>query len=250
MIDLLAALNVQLDRISPPTAIRLRFPGVISRATLTRGGYEESFPDLVGIVSRLTPAESGDELALAPAACYGIYPLLEATCVEQQLQYDVVAPCFRNESARDVGRLRAFTMREFVCVGPNERPSEFLAHYRNAFAALFAALGLDDLEFAVAADPFFGRFGPLLKGSQISQALKHEFSAPVGSSHRAALVSFNDHRQKFSQAFDIRSAPGTGCVIHSACVGIGLERIVLAVCARHGADPRRWPHEVRCRLPV
>jgi hypothetical protein len=37
-------------------------------------------------------------------------------------------------------------------------------------------------------------------------------------------------------------------VAHTACVGFGEERIVLALLRTHGFDPERWPVEVRKRL--
>jgi hypothetical protein len=36
-----------------------------------------------------------------------------------------------------------------------------------------------------------------------------------------------------------------GAVAHSACIGFGMERIVLALFAAHGTDTDRWPARVR-----
>ncbi|TQF06070.1 hypothetical protein E6W39_32450 [Kitasatospora acidiphila] len=41
--------------------------------------------------------------------------------------------------------------------------------------------------------------------------------------------------------------PG-GEAAHTACVGIGLERLGCAFFCRHGTDPERWPATVRSLL--
>ncbi|MDQ1687275.1 MAG: hypothetical protein QOK42_250, partial [Frankiaceae bacterium] len=39
-----------------------------------------------------------------------------------------------------------------------------------------------------------------------------------------------------------------GSPAHTACLGFGLERIVLALLAAHGLDVAAWPAEVRAAL--
>jgi len=39
-----------------------------------------------------------------------------------------------------------------------------------------------------------------------------------------------------------------GATAHTACLGFGHERIVLALLQRHGLDPDGWPASVRAQL--
>ena len=39
-----------------------------------------------------------------------------------------------------------------------------------------------------------------------------------------------------------------GAVAHSACFGFGLERVALALAAKHGFDVAAWPASVRQEL--
>jgi len=77
--------------------------------------------------------------------------------------------------------------------------------------------------------------------------LKFEVLIPVISEENpTACCSFNYHQDKFGQAFDIRLPDGS--VAHSACLGFGMERVVMALFKTHGMDPERWPKAVREQL--
>ena len=64
-----------------------------------------------------------------------------------------------------------------------------------------------------------------------------------GLRHATAVSSSNYHLDHFGTGFGIESAHGAPA--HSACVGFGVERITLALLARYGLDPDRWPAGVR-----
>ena len=99
----------------------------------------------------------------------------------------------------------------------------------------------------VAADPFFGRGGKLLAVNQKEQQLKFEVLVPVISAEEpTAVCSFNFHQEHFAATFGIRT--GDGRVANTACLGFGLERIVMALFKTHGFEPEKWPAEVRQRL--
>ncbi len=107
-------------------------------------------------------------------------------------------------------------------------------------------LGLD-VAPEVANDPFFGRAGRMLATNQKQSTLKYEVVATVASDERkTAIVSCNCHQDHLTVPFEVSTADGE--VAHSACVGFGLERIVLALFSAHGTDLGDWPREVRDRL--
>jgi len=61
-----------------------------------------------------------------------------------------------------------------------------------------------------------------------------------------ACCSFNYHTDKFAQVFGIHTAEGQ--VAHTACLGFGLERCVMALFRHHGFEPKEWPAPVRAKL--
>ena len=54
-----------------------------------------------------------------------------------------------------------------------------------------------------------------------------------------ALLSANCHRDHFGDSFAIETFGGE--VAHSACIGFGIDRIVLALFRTHGLDLSAWP---------
>jgi seryl-tRNA synthetase len=77
----------------------------------------------------------------------------------------------------------------------------------------------------------------LLADSQREQKFKFELLAPVTSADKpTAVMSFNYHDDHFGQTWGIRTADDG--VAHTACIGFGLERIVLSLFRHHGLDTR------------
>jgi seryl-tRNA synthetase len=243
-----------------------RFPAVIPRETLVRTDYLRSFPDLMGSIHGFDGTdrehrallkeldEGGDwsaglpptDLVLLPAACYPLYPMLEGELPEGGRLFDVLGTCFRREPSDDPARMQAFHMHEFVHVGTPETALAFRDDWLTRGQQMMADLGLR-VEAVVANDPFFGRVGSMLAANQRESALKFELVATVSSEETpTAIVSCNCHVDHLTVPFGISAAGGGEA--HSACVGFGLERIVLGLFAEHGLDPDRWPHDARKRL--
>jgi seryl-tRNA synthetase len=243
-----------------------RFPAVIPRATLVRTDYLRSFPDLMGSIHGFDGADrdhaallreldaGGDwaaglastDLVMLPAACYPLYPLLEGELPEGGRLFDVLGTCFRREPSDDPARMQAFHMHEFVHVGTARSALAFRDAWLARGQQMMTDLGLK-VEAVVANDPFFGRAGSMLASNQRERALKLEIVATVSSEEApTAIVSCNCHVDHLTVPFGISAAGGGEA--HSACVGFGLERIVLGLFAEHGLDCDRWPHETRKRL--
>ena len=64
-----------------------------------------------------------------------------------------------------------------------------------------------------------------------------------GETKMLACGSINLHGSFFGTRFDIKDAENNP--VHTGCVGLGIERWVLALFTQHGFDPDRWPSEVR-----
>jgi seryl-tRNA synthetase len=141
-------------------------------------------------------------------------------------------------------RLWDFTMREIVFVGDAEYVEQARERVVDAATSLMEAW---DLSFRLvsATDPFFATVRGSKALFQRSRALKHEMMIDVGAGARGAIAagSINAAGELFGNAFDIRTASGKTAT--SACVGFGLERLVLALFAQHGFAPARWPRAMR-----
>jgi seryl-tRNA synthetase len=250
---------------SSERAESLRFPPVLPRRQIEMSGYLKSFPHLAGTVFAFAGGnrearKQGEaigrgedwsvhqrmtEVALAPAACYPVYPAIAARgrLPEDGVTVDTGGACvFRHEPSRDPSRLLAFHMRELVRIGGAEAVNRWRDEWQERAPDLLRELGLD-ARLAVANDPFFGRAGQILARRQRTQEMKLEILVRIAGREPTAIASLNRHGDHFAATFGIEMPDGT--VAHSACVGFGEERIALALLRAHGLDPGRWPSQVR-----
>jgi seryl-tRNA synthetase len=142
--------------------------------------------------------------------------------------------------------MQAFRVREFVRVGEPDRVVAWRDMWLDRGLGLLHALGLP-ARADTASDPFFGRGGRMLAVSQRELKLKFEILVPVISEeHPTAVCSFNCHQDHFGKIFDIKTKSGQ--IAHTACLGFGMERLVMALFKTHGFVPREWPTAVRSLL--
>jgi len=249
----------------PDKAEVMHFPPGMGKWQLEKSGYLKKFPQLAGTVHSFSGSErdhlalvetldkGGDwttaqevtQVALSPAACYGVYPVVAARgrLSEDGALVDVYAYCFRHEPSIDPARMQMFRQREYVCVGTPQQTTDFRELWMGRGRALIESFGLS-CDVIVANDPFFGRAGKLMATHQREEHLKFELLVPITSAeHPTACVSFNDHRDLFGRIWSIETPAGAAA--HSACVGFGVERIALALFRHHGFAFRDWPRKVR-----
>jgi seryl-tRNA synthetase len=203
-------------------------------ADLARAGERwESFLDIT-------------DLMLLPAACYPVYPMFSGLLPEGGRLVTTRNWCFRHEPSDEPTRLQSFRMREFIRVGAPDAVEAWRDSWLERGLALLRSLGLP-ADSDVANDPFFGRAGKMMATSQREQRLKFEIVVPVVSATEpTAVCSFNWHQEHFTGKFGISRADGS--TAHTACLGFGLERVVLALLKTHGCDVNQWPAEVRAQL--
>ncbi len=265
--DVVAGLN----RLITHTAVgdkaeAMHFPPVIPRKLLEQSGFLNSFPHLAGTIfsfegndakHRELQAELAagkdwssyqkmTDVALTSAACYPIYPTCSGSLPEGGRLIDLTSYCFRHEPSADPARLQMFRMREFVRLGTPDTVVAWRGAWIERGSQLLKQLGLP-VDAVPASDPFFGRVGKMLAANQKEQKLKFEIVVPITSTEKpTAIMSFNYHQDHFSSKFKIETAPDT--LAHTACLGFGIERIVMALFKVHGFQPAAWPDPVRQSL--
>jgi seryl-tRNA synthetase len=251
-------------------AEQLRFPPVLPRRQLESSGYLGSFPHLAGSVyafdgdeaqagvqaERASRHEDWSEfqrmtdLALMPAACYPVYPAIAGRGKLPPGGVFVDAGgswVFRHEPSYDPARRQMFHQHELVRIGEPGAVLGWREEWANRGLELLRGLGLE-ANLDNANDPFFGRRGRMLARNQREQALKLELLVQIAGPEPTAVASFNHHLDHFGSTYGLELASGE--TAHTACLGFGHERIVLALLRTHGFDPGQWPGEVRERLSL
>jgi seryl-tRNA synthetase len=265
--NVLEAFNNLVSRIAKDDkAEYYTFPPVIDRQIIEKTDYLDSFPHLAGSVvsffgkdrqalelsSRVHEGKPyGDMLGLTdvclnPAACYPVYPTISGKLPEKGRLITMFNWVYRHEPSPEPTRMQAFRVREFVRAGTPNDVVEWRDTWLQRGLSLLRDLGLP-AESDVAADPFFGRAGAMLADGQKAQKLKFEVLVPVISKEKpTAVCSFNYHQDHFGKVFEIFQNGGE--VAHTACLGFGLERCVMALFRQHGFVVEEWPKAVRDRL--
>jgi seryl-tRNA synthetase len=265
--DVLERLNALITHISKDDGAEVyTFPPVIDRTIIEKTDYLDSFPNLAGTVfsffgkdreakvlsAKVHGGESWAEtqgmtdVCLNPAACYPVYPVIAGTLPPNGRTITMTNWVYRHEPSPEPTRMQSFRVREFVRAGTPDTVVAWRDQWLQRGLELLTSLGLP-AKSDVAADPFFGRAGKMLADGQKSQKLKFEVLVPVISLEKpTAVCSFNYHQEHFGHVFGIRTVEDQ--VAHTACLGFGLERCVMALFKTHGFDVNAWPAPVRARL--
>ncbi|WP_245408441.1 amino acid--[acyl-carrier-protein] ligase [Zhengella mangrovi] len=267
--DVIARFEGLVDRYGGgENAEAIRFPPGMNRQYFEKSGYMKSFPQLAGTVHAFcgcdldhmsllkcmdegedwTGQQQATDIVLTPAACYPLYPTIAKRGPLPMAGglYDLQSYCFRHEPSTDPARQQLFRMREYVRMGTEHDVTEFRQLWMDRGLAIMDEVGLD-VEIDVANDPFFGRAGKLMANNQRDQNLKFELLIPVTSTvNKTACMSFNYHQDAFGTKWGLTLEDGS--TAHTACVGFGLERIALALFAKHGLETAEWPQDVRKAL--
>jgi seryl-tRNA synthetase len=252
------------------SAVRYRFPTLISAKYLDRVHYFSSFPHSLNFVTHLREdLENIDQFAQhthweddglnaspdsfskievlnSPAVCYHWYFSL----ADQQLKSDhlvgtAVGNCFRYESSNltSLERLWNFTMREIIFIGHGEYILEQREIGRQRMTKILEEFGLA-YQVESANDPFFiGEFRKQVAFQSAFQ-LKYEIRASLPFSGKTLAVgSYNYHQDFFGRNLNINLPDGSP--IHTGCIAFGLERMAYAFLSQYGLDKKQWPLAVR-----
>ncbi len=257
------------------SAIDGHFPALVDADTLQKCGYFDAHPNAVTFIGNmledfdaieefrvanscsegalLPPQEHVhvDGMCLNPAACFPCYPTLKGRELGEGECYSWLGRVFRYESRNISGleRLYEFNVRELVYVGSEEFTRESREKSLKAIEDLIQFFDLDAV-VQTATDPFFATVSAARKFWQQTQEVKSEILMPIakadGSRNLLACGSINLHGSFFGKRFEIVCPDGEPA--NTGCVGLGIERWVLACFSQHGLDPDRWPASVRDRI--
>jgi seryl-tRNA synthetase len=269
ILELTQALHGMVDRESRKDgAMKVSFPPVVPRELLRKVGYMENFPQLCGSIHSFTgndmehlalqttvksggdwaPHLTQTDVTLTPASCYPLYPTLAGTLPAGGVLFDLNCYCFRHEPSNDPARLMSFEIRENVRAGSPEEVQQWRQSWLERGQGMIEALGLP-VVLDTASDPFFGRGGRMMKANQKEQALKFELLVDIwGKDNPTAVASFNYHQNHFSHLFGIHAADGADA--HTACLGFGIDRLVIGLLKTHGFNMQTWPASVREALAL
>jgi seryl-tRNA synthetase len=242
-----------------------QFPSLIGGDVLDRCRYLRNFPSSLTLVTHLREdldllqefartaqwsndavefsvgAQSKVECLLSPSVCFHWYAWLSGADLSSPFRsITALGKCFRYESSALEGleRLWDFSMREVVFVGSPEFVRKRRDRCIELAGDLLDRLGLG-FEIATATDPFFVDSYAVQAAFQQGFELKHELLADLPYSGRQLAVgSVNFHQDFFGRSFGIKAL---GEHAETACIGIGLERLAIAIVAQHGPDPTGWP---------
>ena len=249
------------------------FPAFVPATTLAQCGYFDSHPNNVTMVTHLmddfdvieafrqTEGASGDmttlapaslktpHLCLNPAACLPCYPTLRDQQIGQPgLTLSWLGRVFRYESKnlKGLDRLWEFNVRELVFVGTDDFVSNARLRAIDVVASLCRTLDLE-CRIQTATDPFFATVAAAKSFWQRAMEAKHEIRLTIapdsdGKARTTAAGSINMHGHFFGDRFAIK-AQGQDTAT-TACVGLGIERWVLAAFTQHGFDRDRWPADI------
>ena len=122
----------------------------------------------------LRSGEASTLSAVAPAACYGVYPAIGARgrMGEDGALVDCYSYCFRHEPSVDPARMQMFRQREYVRLGTAQQARAHRDYWLERGETMLRALGLD-VRPVPANDPFFGRGGRMAAATQREQDLKY-----------------------------------------------------------------------------
>ena len=248
------------------------FPALVDADTLHKCGYFDSHPNAVTFVGnmvedfdsieefrRANSCSEGallpphdhihvDGMCLNPAACFPCYPTLSGVKFEKGQAYTWLGRVFRYESRNISGldRLYEFNVRELVFVGDDEYVRDCRRRALKVVESLATYFDID-CRVQTATDPFFATVSAAKKFWQAAHEVKNEIKIPSldasGNVKQLACGSINLHGNFFGRRFDIKDAAGEA--VQTGCVGLGIERWVLATFTQHGFEPERWPDAVR-----
>ena len=178
-----------------------------------------------------------------PSTCYHCYASKENQYFDKNQTFTAVSKCNRYEASNHskIGRMQEFSLREVIFLGS----PDFIKKTRFKTIKLlnkFVSEWMIEGELITANDPFFTNDFETKASFQLSFDMKYEYKAKLPyQKNSLAIMSSNIHGTTFSKNFNLKSKKN---IIHTGCLGFGLERLALAIIAQHGYKSNNWPKKM------
>ena len=241
------------------------YPNAIKMESLIKANYVNSFPEhLIFNCHLLEDIETINKfvkssnkatflsqennlsrinLVQNPSTCYHCYASRENEYFNKNIVITAINKCNRYEASNHSkkGRMQEFSLREVIFLGS---PS-FIKNTRfktvkllNQFVTNWQING----ELISSNDPFFTNEFKTKASFQLHFDMKYEYKAKLPYENKTlAIMSSNIHGTTFSKNFNLKSKKN---VIHTGCLGFGLERLALVIIAQHGYKSNKWPKKM------
>ncbi|WP_440669452.1 aminoacyl--tRNA ligase-related protein [Candidatus Pelagibacter sp. HIMB1483] len=180
---------------------------------------------------------------LQPAVCDNCYYALQNVKNHKNSIYTTYNKVFRDEKSnfKTLDRLISFSVRDIMFVGDEQ----FVLRTKNKLVKSlkkFFQTTMLNCRIEVANDPFFIS-NVNKKVFQDAMDLKYEIIVEIPFLKKEIAVgSINFHLNTFGKAFKIKRK---GKFIFSGCIGIGFERLLLALYSQHGININKWPKKLK-----
>ncbi len=185
----------------------------------------------------------GSVIGLQPAVCDNCYYALKNMKNFKNTTYTTYNKVFRDEKSNvdNLDRLLSFSVRDMMFVGEKEFVIKQKSKIIKYLKFFLLSTGLN-CTIEKANDPFFS-VNKEKKVFQDALDLKYEILVDIPFlKKKIAVGSINYHYNTFGKAFNIKNE---GKTIFSACIGIGFERLVLALYSQFGINTNLWPKELK-----
>ena len=183
------------------------------------------------------------EYGLQPAVCDNCYYALKNSKFLNNKIFTTYNKVFRDEVSKynTLDRLISFSVRDIMFVGDKNFT---LGIRNNLIESIKKFLNISELNCSieVANDPFFVS-NIDKKVFQDAFDLKFEILADIPFlKEKIAIGSINYHFNTFGKALGILKK---GKPVFSGCIGIGFERVLLALYSQFGTDLKHWPRKFK-----
>ena len=180
---------------------------------------------------------------MQPAVCDNCYYALKNSKFLNNKIFTTYNKVFRDEVSKynTLDRLISFSVRDIMFVGDKNFT---LGIRNNLIESIKKFLNISELNCSieVANDPFFVS-NIDKKVFQDAFDLKFEILADIPFlKEKIAIGSINYHFNTFGKALGILKK---GKPVFSGCIGIGFERVLLALYSQFGTDLKHWPRKFK-----
>ena len=236
--------------------VEFNVPSTVNSEAIIRTGYIDKFTDILILTSGISQEKIIDikkdknlssENFLSPTVCFRIFPNIREriktnlSLTENTIIVTSRAQCFRNEIHvldNSLKRLNEFSMREYIFVGSKKEITNSVKIFTHIIKKILEDLKIENFSIEEANDAFFiGAFRSNSKYQKL-QKLKQEFITNVDN-NPLSFISINHHKLTMLKAFKILNLIEDKYEDPiSACIGFGLDRMMLILYAIYGCKNR------------